>query len=349
MFYKLVVMAMVLSGLLLSGCVAEAPVEAEAGLRRFVYEQPHMGTTFRIVLYASDDAAAEAASDAAFARIDALNASLSDYDPESELSRLSAKSGSGVAVPVSDDLFYMLKRSREFSQATDGAFDITVGPLVRLWRRARRRGERPAEAYLAEAREAVGFEHIQLDEGSQTALLAVPEMGLDLGGIGKGYATAEALAVLREHGVGRALVDGGGDVALGDPPPDAPGWRVAVVQPIAGAEDEVEPRYLVADNVAVATSGDVFQFVEIAGVRYSHIIDPRTGEPTTTPLAVTVIAEDATTADALASSIAVMGPEAGLAFTEAFGAAAVITTLGEVGEAVRQQTDSLKQYTITTE
>lgn len=333
------------------GADREAAAEAEAELQRFAFEDRHMGTVFRIVLYAEDAETAEAAAEAAFARVGELDATLSDYDVESELSRLSATAGSGEAVAVSDDLYYMLRRSVEFSLASGGAFDITVGPVVRLWRRARRRGERPDEARLAAAIEATGFRYIELDDERQTARLTAADMRLDLGGIAKGYATDEALAVLRERGIRRALVDGGGDISLGERPPGRDGWYVAVVQPVAGAEgreDDAEPRYLVGERLAVATSGDVFQYVEIDGVRYSHVIDPRTGEPTTTPMAITVIAEDGTTADALASAISVLGPAEGLALAERYGAAAIITLLRD-GEVERHTSGNLEEYTLVAE
>ena len=153
-------------------------------------------------------------------------------------------------------------------------------------------------------------------------------MRLDLGGIGKGFATDEAMAVLVDRGISRCLVELGGDMLLGSPPPDAPAWRIAVE-----LEDHSGPPPLLdLANVGIATSGDTEQYVEIDGRRYSHIVDPRTGLGLTSRIAVTVIAPDATTADALASAISVLGPEDGLALLRRFpGASALVEIRTEQG------------------
>ncbi len=280
---------------------------------RFQYEQIQMGVTFRIVLYSDDENAANEAAAAAFARITQLNDLLSDYDPDSELSRLSATAGSGQAVPVSDDLWHVLNAAQHLSARSDGAFDVTIGQVVRLWRRARRQQARPSDERLEQALATAGHEHLLLDESQRTALLGRANMRLDLGGIAKGYAADEALRVLAAHSLTRAMVDGGGDLSIGDPPPDERGWRVAV----APARENVEPSHILAvSHCGVATSGDVYQFVEIDGERYSHIVDPRTALGLTTPMSVTVVAADGMTADSLASAVCVLGPERGIALVE---------------------------------
>lgn len=304
--------------------------------RRYEFSQPHMGTRFNIVLYAQSADQAQAASAAGFARIAAIDAMMSDYQADSELNRLSDTAGSGQAVALSDELFHVLSRSVEMSQRTNGAFDVTVGPYVRLWRRARRQQELPSEQRLAEARAAVGYRHLRLDAATKTATLAVPNMRLDLGAIAKGYACDEALRVMRGHGVTRALVDGGGGVSMGDPPPDRPGWRVEIrplgYQSVDGAGGDASaaleaagvPRYVTLSNAAVATSGDAFQHVVIGGVRYSHLIDPATGLGLTDQSAVTVIAPDGITADSLSSSVCVLGPVAGLELIDATAGAEAV-------------------------
>lgn len=269
-----------------------------------------MGTTFRVVLYARDEARADRAAEAALARIEALDGRLSDYDPESELSRLS-RGEPGTPRPVSADLFTVLATAREVSARTGGAFDVTVGPLVRPWRRAARRGELPDPERLERARASVGWRWVELDEATRTVRLAEPGMRLDLGGIAKGYALDEALAVLREHGVARALVDGGGDVAASAPPPGRDGWSLGL-DVGGGPAGTVRLR-----DAACATSGDVHRSVEIDGVRYSHVVDPRTGLGVTHGRAATVIAPGGATADAWASALCVLSPERGLALVEA--------------------------------
>jgi thiamine biosynthesis lipoprotein len=289
-----------------------------------------MGMTFEVTLYAADEATANRAAEAAFRRIAKLNAILSDYDPSSELSRLSDTAGSGQAVKLSDPLWFVLHRSQDLAQRTAGAFDVTVGPLVKLWRRARRQKELPDPKRLAEARAAVGYQHVKLDPVSRTATLARPGMRLDLGGIGAGYAVDQALAVLKEHGIQRAMVDASGDIGVSDPPPGATGWKIGIA-PLE-KPDGPPSRYLLLSNAAVTTSGDAFQHVEIAGRRYSHIVDPKTGMGLTRPMSVTVIARDCITADSLATAVCVLGPEDGLRLIERTPEAAALIVHGEKGQ-----------------
>ena len=276
---------------------------------RYEYTRIEMGVPFRILLYAADETSAKRASDAAFARIRELNKIMSDYDSESELSHLSRAAPTEKPFPVSLPLWHVLSRAQQLAATSDGAFDVTVGPYVRLWRRARRSGEFPSKARLAEAREAVGYRHLQLHQGTQSVTLTRPHMRLDLGGIAIGYAVDEALAVLDRHGICRAMVDASGDIAATGPPPLQSGWRIA----IAPREETGSPRcYLRLAHGAVTTSGDALQHVIIDGRRYSHIVDPRTGLGLTDQSSVTVVARDCITADSLATAVSVLGPEAGL-------------------------------------
>jgi thiamine biosynthesis lipoprotein len=288
---------------------------AAAGKRnRFEFTQAEMGLPFRIVLYAPDKPAAEAAATAAFARIHQLNNILSDYDSDSELSQLSQTSGQGKAAPVSQDLWIVLERAQEMAKRSQGAFDITVGPYVNLWRKARREKKMPDPVKLAEARRAVGYQNLRLDRHRRTAELLVPHMGLDLGGIAKGYAIDEALGVLRAHGIKQALVTGAGDMAMGDPPPGKKGWRIEIAP--LDAPDAPPTTFVVLARAALATSGDLFQRLDIDGKRYSHIVDPHTGLGLTDHSLVTVIARDCITADCLSTAISVLGPHKGLKLVE---------------------------------
>jgi len=287
----------------------------DTALQRHEAAQLHMGVTFKLVFYAPDERTANRAADAAFARIAELNKVMSDYDPASELSRLCDTAGSGRAVPISADLMKVLAHSQELARRTNGAFDVTVGPLVRLWRRARRMKEMPSHKRLAEALAATGFQHLELDPERGTAKLLRPGMQLDLGGIGQGYAADEALKMLRQHGITRALVDASGDIALGDPPPGKSGWRIGVA-PLE-TSDAAPSRYLLLANIGVSTSGGALQYVELGGKRYSHIVDPHTGLGLTDRSSVTLIAPDTTMADSLATAVSVLGPEAGLKLIEA--------------------------------
>jgi thiamine biosynthesis lipoprotein len=288
-------------------------VAAEA-LKRFAFERAEMGLPFRITLHAPDEAAAQSAADAGFDKIAELNAVFSDYDSDSELSRLSQTAGRGNAVPVSRELWIVLERAQALAERTDGAFDITCGPVVNVWRHARRKKELPAPALLAEMRERVGFRKLRLDAAARTVELRVPDMRLDCGGIAKGYAVDAALAVLRERGFTRALVGGAGDMAAGDAPPGERGWKIEVAAlDVPGAPP---PQIVLLRNSAIATSGDVFQRVEIDGKRYSHIVDPSTGVGLTDHGLVTVLAPDCATADSLATAVSVLGPARGLRLIE---------------------------------
>ena len=281
-------------------------------MHRLTRTERHMGTRVSISVEMPTEStqAAAAAVQEAFARIRELDGKLSDYDPTSELNTLT-KAPSGEPYPVSTDLFAVMEKALDVARASGGGFDPTVGPLVKLWRRARRTGRRPDERSLSDARRRVGFDKVTLDPASRTVTLAVAGMALDLGGIAKGFAAQEALDVLRRRGFPNALVDAGGDVVAGDAPSGRTGWRVGLAEP--GREGLPVDEGVEVVRRAVATSGDAFQFVVIEGKRYSHILDPRTGEPLTHPMSVTVIAHDGALADALASALAVLGAEDGFA------------------------------------
>src|ERR1043165_3504140 len=299
--------------ILFAGLYSVNALQPLIALQRYTFTEPHMGTTVRIILYAPDEKTAKKAARAAFARIAELNAIMSDYQPTSELMRLCEKAG-GAPVEVSIDLFEGLKKSEEFSRMTDCAFYVTISPVVRLWRRARRTGEMPKAEDIKRALAPVDYHKIKLEPKGRTVQLLLMGMLLDLGGIAKGYAADAALAVLRQHGIMRALDQLGGDNAVSDPPPDAAGWKVGIA-PLKNPAAPPE-RYLLLRNAGVSTAGDAEQFVEINGKRYSHIIDPKTGIGLVGRRSVTVIAPNATTSDGLDTAICVMGVQRGLKLIE---------------------------------
>lgn len=281
---------------------------AEPELTRFEFAEEHMGTKFRLVFYAADEASARKASQAAFHRAAVLNGIMSDYLPDSELMRLCQQAG-GPAIPASADLFAVLARAGEIAHMTDGAFDVTVSPVVRLWRRSRRTRALPDAEQLAVAKALVDYRLVTLDPDLRTVRLAKPGMKLDLGGIGKGYAADAIQLVLKQHGVTRALVAAGGDIAVSAPPPGKEGWTIGVIS--APGEAREGPSLLLHD-AGVSTSGDIEQYAEIGGKRYSHIVDPRTGMALTESWQVTVIAPNATTSDAMTKVLCILGPERGM-------------------------------------
>jgi FAD:protein FMN transferase len=300
-----------------------------SALARFTFTEPHMGTRFRILLYAVSETAAKDAARAAFDRIAALDDCMSDYKPQSELMRLCAKAGSEPVV-VSPELFTVLAKAQEVAEQSDGAFDVTVGPVVHLWRLARRTGRMPDPEKLAKARALVGYRNLRLGATARTIQLLKPGMQLDLGGIAKGYAADEALAVLRKNGIHSALVAAAGDIAVSGAPPGKEGWDVA----IAVLEPEDASPHLLLHDAAVSTSGDAEQYVEIGGVRYSHIVDPRTGIGLTGRSEVTVVARRGIDSDSLTKVAAVLGPEKGFPIIERAGASVRAVRLKEKGKVV---------------
>ena len=298
--------------------------------QRYEFSRPLMGMSFRIVLYAEDSARAKQAAKAAFDRVSVLNQIMSDYEPASELSKLSDLAGSGQEVPVSPELFHVLDRAQALAAKTGGAFDETAGASVQLWRQARRVKRLPPQYALDKALKTIGFRTLKLDAENRTVKLTQPGTRLDLGGIAKGYALDEAIAVLNKHGLRRALVSAGGDIVAGDAPPGKAGWRVALI----GLEGDAKPQVLQLANGAVATSGDLYQFLEADGTRYSHIVDPRSGIALMEQRLVHVLAVNAMSADSLSTAISVLGPKGGLhlvAGDEKLGARVAFRgTLGQV-------------------
>jgi FAD:protein FMN transferase len=314
-----------LSVVVLAGCRSPG---SSLPLHRFEFTHPAMGTMFTVTLYAPDAATAESGSQAAFHRIDALEDVMSDYQADSELMRLCAQPY-GKPVPVSADLFDVLQESIKYAKLSDGAFDVTVGPYVRLWRFARKRKVLPTAAELAAAREAVGWHKLRLDSRSRTVTLLVPNMRLDLGGIGKGYTADRVLRLLRYRGLNRALVAASGDIAIGDPPPGQPAWKVGI-----SAIDERNnqaSRTVLLHNAGVSTSGDSEQFIEVNGVRYSHILDPATGLGLTNRIQSTIVAPNSTITDGLDTALCILGPERALALVDSLPHTAAIILIKEDG------------------
>jgi thiamine biosynthesis lipoprotein len=264
-----------------------------------------MGVQTRIVLYSPSETQASEAAAAAFAEINRLDGVMSDYLRSSELNRLSDAAG-GDPIPVSPALLDVLSISLRIAAASDGAFDPTIGPAVKVWRDARSSGALPDETVIAAARDLVNWRNLKLDPIAGTAQLTSAGMRLDLGGIGKGYAAQAAVDLLIARGYPNCLVALAGDIAVGDAPPGEPGWKVAVAGEQAGPDS---PRTLVLANAAVSTSGDTAQFVEIAGQRYSHICDPRTGLGIQARRSVTVVAPRGAEADALSTAACILGFE----------------------------------------
>lgn len=258
--------------------------------------EPHMGTLVRIKILVKDEQRANGAFRKAFDRIAELDSILSDYKADSELNRF-CRVAARRPVKISQDLFRVLAAAQVLAENSAGAFDVTVGPVIRLWRQNRV----PSSVELRDAVQHTGFRKLHLDAASSTAMLDEAGMQLDLGGIGKGYAADEALAVITKLGIRSALVAMSGDLAMSDAPPASRGWKVAI-------GDNVRELH----NCAVSTSGAAEQHVSGSqGVRYSHIVDPATGLGLTHLITVTVIAPKGIHADGLSTAISVLGAARG--------------------------------------
>ncbi|MDQ6700200.1 MAG: FAD:protein FMN transferase [Acidobacteriota bacterium] len=291
------------AALLLYSCVLTA-----ADARRFEAAEPHMGTLFRITIYADDGEQARSAFRAAFDRVKQLDQVLSDYKPDSELMQV-CRLAFAKPIAVSPDLFTVLESAQRLAKETDGAFDITLGPVIRLWREARARKRLPAPEEIEKALRSCGYKKLALDTSGKTVRLLVPDMQIDLGAIAKGYAADQALKVLRGIGFERALIAASGDIAMSGAPPGTGGWRVGIDCPDASAGEF--SKVLTLRNAAVSTSGDTEQYLESGGIRYSHIIDPRTGMGLTERVCVSVVATAGMEADSLATAVSVLAARNG--------------------------------------
>jgi len=296
--------------LLLAAFTAFTPSIVAASPTRLEYARPCMGTLFRITLYAEDESAADKAADAAFTRIEQINAIASDYLPESELSHANI-APDNQPIPLSDDLYTLLDLSLKVARESEGAFDITAAYAVQQWRRARRQKKLPTPEETRHAIAMTDYRTVSLDPKARTLTKLKPGVLIDLGGIGKGYAADAALEILSDHGITRAVVAASGDLAIGDPPPGKEGWDITL-RTFERPEDKDRLLHVTLKNCGCSTSGDLHQFLELEGQRYSHIIDPGTGLGLTTRIACTVIAKDATTSDTWDTAGCILGVEKGL-------------------------------------
>jgi thiamine biosynthesis lipoprotein len=293
--------------------VANKRVKADSGI------QLVMGTFARIIVVARDTDTGARCVEAGLAEIRKVDELMSDYKEDSEITQIN-KRAARRAVKVSETTYDVIQKSVEFSKLTDGAFDITVGPLVDLFHKTQEEHLAPTPEQIAQAKEKVGFEKLIMDDKNRTIRFTVDGMRLDLGGIAKGYGADKAIEAAWRCGAIGVMVNIGGDVrCFGEPPEGRDHWRIGLQDPnsaVEGVNGGGLVLTLSVKNVAVATSGDYEQFVIIEGKRYSHIMNRKTGKSVEGLSSVTIIADNATDADALATSVSVMGPEKGIALIE---------------------------------
>ena len=299
-----------------------------------------MGTVARIMVTAEDAGQAHQAIEAAFDKIFQIDQMMSDYDPDSQLSQVN-RDAFDEPVQVDADLLEVLAAAKLYSCMSDGAFDITIGPVVQLWRKAREDGAAPTPEAIAKAKASVGHENLTLDAEKHTVRFAKEGMFLDLGGIAKGYAIDKAIEILQAGGVSGAMVDIGGDLrCFGIPANRAEHWLIGLQDP---AKEETILMTLNMDDMAVATSGDYRRFVMIGEEKHSHIVDPATADSAQDLSSVTIIAPTAMAADALATAATVMGDENGLELIEKIeNTDAILISHG--GETTFEKTTGIEYY-----
>ncbi len=317
---------------------------AAAGQNKYVFQRPEMGSPFTITIEAADSLAASRAAAKAFELADTLNARLSDYLDSSEINRLSATSGQNRYIKISAPLFDILQRSQEAARLTNGSYDVTVGPIVKLWRKARRTGIFPDKDSIAAALKISGWRYLHLDSIDHSAGLEKPGMQLDVGGLGKGFVAQAALHLLSQQGFPSAMVNAGGKIVTGRPPSGKPGWIIGINAP--GEKEKILPLLLSLQQQAIATSGDIYQYVEWKGRRYSHIVDPKTGIGLTRRRNVTVIAADGTTADWLATACSILSFRKSLQLIRHFPGAALFITENRNGHIIQKSSANFSKYQI---
>jgi FAD:protein FMN transferase len=316
-------------------------ITSSAQQNRFVFTEPKMGSPFTVIFYHQDSSFAKQLSINAFRLVDSFVNIYSDYIASSELSRLSANAGNCRRTNVSAAMLDILMRAKQAYEYSQGAFDITIGPLSDLWRSARKQKIFPSAADVNHRKNLVGFRHVKINNRKSTVKLKKAGMRLDLGGIAQGYIAERVLEYLQRAGIKSVLVDVSGDIAAGEAPPGRSSWVLGVNLPEDAAA--IHDKKLRLSNMSVSTSGDIYQYLEHDGKKYSHIIDPRTGYGVTERKNVTVIAKDATTADWLATACSILSIQTGKTLVKRMKAELLVAYVQD-GKLKVEKTDGFDRY-----
>ena len=304
--WQLLVFPVVLA-VLIGVAIVRRPRRGPPELTGAPYEQqfPVLGSYASLKFWAPR-AAAEAAADAIAGELLALHRLINVFDETSELARLNLSAGSEPFI-CSPELWQALKAARSAYEESDGAFDVSVGPLMKLWGFHRKRSTFPTDAEITDCLASVGLDKVDFDDDAKSVHFSAPGMSLDLGGVAKGYALDLVAGKATDCGVTRGLIDLGGNVrCLGMPPPGRTAYTIGVRHPFAEGELLGTIEVL---NCSVATSGDYEQFVELEGRRLSHIVDPRTGRPVANVASVTVVTPAGVDSDVFSTAIFVGGDQ----------------------------------------
>lgn len=301
------------------------PFTVSAQLKRFEFTENKMGSSFTIIFYCEDSIKANALSKECFELVDRYNTIFSDYSSASEIGKLAS-----IKIvkdeKVSDELFELISISKQAWIRSGKTFDITIGALTQLWRKAKKE-KFPTPGEVKTAKGQTGFDNLDINESAKTISFLIPGMSLDFGGIVPGFVAQKVLDHLKSRSIHIALVDASGDIVMSDPPPGKNGWTVGINFP--QSKYEVLDKMLELKNFAVSTSGDVYRYIVHEGKRYSHIIDPGTGYGVTSTRNVTVISKFGAHADWLATACSILPIKKALALAKKEHAAVFITTIEE--------------------
>ena len=316
----------------------------QAQTRKFSYSEMKMGSAFNLIIVSADSNKANHLARKSYELVDSLNHIFSNYDSSSELSKINASAGL-LPYKMSRAMLDLVQKSQYAYIQSKGAYDISIGPLSSLWRDARKAKLFPEASTVLATKKLVGFAQIKINKRLGTIFLPNANMQLDFGGIAKGYIAQWVINFLKANGIQQALVDAGGDIVMSGAPLNQQGWLIGVNLP--ETTDQLLNKKLQLSNCSVATSGDVFQFIEYKGVKYSHIINPLTGYGVTNLRNVTIVAKTGATADWLATACSILPIQEAKQLAISHQAALLITTLKN-GKLVFEATPNFKNYWQTT-
>jgi len=317
-------------------------VHAQA--RKFSYSEMKMGSPFNIIIVSADSVKANHLARKSFQLVDSLNHIFSNYDSSSELSKINAAAGL-LPYKMSPAMLDLVLKAKQAFIQSKGAYDISIGPLSNLWRNARKAKDFPSATTVIATKKLVGLDQVKINKRLGTIFLPTSGMQLDFGGIAKGYIAQWVIDYLKTNGIQEALADAGGDIVISGAPLNTKGWLIGVNLP--ETTDDLVNKKLQLYNYAVATSGDVYQYFEKQGVKYSHIINPLTGYGVTHLRNVTIIAKTGATADWLATACSILPIKQAKALALSNHAALLVSTLKK-GKLHFEATDNFKNFWQTT-
>lgn len=299
-----------------------------------------MGSAFNLIIVSANSNKANHLARKSYELVDSLSHIFSNYDSSSELSKINASAGL-LPYKMSTAMLDLVQKAHDAYIQSKGAYDISIGPLSSLWRNARKAKLFPDSSTVLATKKLVGLNQVKINKRLGTIFLPNADMQLDFGGIAKGYIAQWVINYLKANGIQQALADAGGDIVMSGAPLNQKGWLIGVNLP--ETTDELLNKKLQVSNCSVATSGDVYQFIEYKGVKYSHIINPLTGYGVTNLRNVTIIAKTGATADWLATACSILPIKEAKQLAISHQAALLITTLKN-GKLVFEATPNFKNY-----